>query len=427
MSGSARAVCLAGVGLLLGGVANAGSLFGRVIDEHNQPVANAPVRLEKPEGSTRFETRSYSDGTYYFEDVPDASYHMKVEDSGRTWKRIVHVSPGSNAPEFHIDRMKLDPGDTPRPEYLNSLGTPNEVVKTVSVEPGYDRTGSAYYGVPAPEGDSILAGLITPGGTFVDIWISDDRGARWRPLISTREYDVHPRWSPDGQQLVYQTRSDEHAESPRLWVHHRDGRLLQALGLGMAPTWWVDGESIVYARRSGGGLDLFRKWPNGSRPDTRLTSTPWDESDPCVAWINGTLQIVFSSTRTGHSEIWIMHQDGTNARQLTFGQQQGRGGFHGPEVSPDGTVIAFWEKGASQRNLWVMDVDGGMQDLVVEQGSHPAWSPVQEGLVLYFASRFAGSSQLWRTSLRDPLPPPPPPPVELPELERPGRPTLIMP
>ena len=63
--------------------------------------------------------------------------------------------------------------------------------------------------------------------------------------------------------------------------------------------------------------------------------------------------IFFTSNRTGHKEIWVMDPDGKNQRQITR--------FNSistyPNVSPDGTKVAFtsWAKG--QPAIFVFSVD----------------------------------------------------------------------
>jgi len=63
--------------------------------------------------------------------------------------------------------------------------------------------------------------------------------------------------------------------------------------------------------------------------------------------------IYFTSSRTGHKEIWVMDPDGKNQRQITR--------FNNistyPNVSPDGTKIAFtsWAKG--QPAIFIFSVD----------------------------------------------------------------------
>ena len=56
--------------------------------------------------------------------------------------------------------------------------------------------------------------------------------------------------------------------------------------------------------------------PSGAADDVRrLTSVPGFDGDP--AWSPDGRQIVFESTRSGNSDIWVMNADGTNPRDIT--------------------------------------------------------------------------------------------------------------
>ena len=66
----------------------------------------------------------------------------------------------------------------------------------------------------------------------------------------------------------------------------------------------------------------------------RLTNNP--AFDACAAYSPDGKSIAFCSDRTGAFEIWMMKQNGTKQRQVTF-----TGGFClFPDVSPDGTRIS---------------------------------------------------------------------------------------
>jgi len=76
----------------------------------------------------------------------------------------------------------------------------------------------------------------------------------------------------------------------------------------------------------------------------------------------------------------------------------GLGVFTAPEISPDGSQIAFthWTP-TSEHAIWVMNRDGSNPHQVYRSGWDPTWSP--NGDEILFASDFNGSIQMYRISL----------------------------
>ena len=56
-------------------------------------------------------------------------------------------------------------------------------------------------------------------------------------------------------------------------------------------------------------------------------------------WSPDGKQLAFFSNRSGKSEIWTIHQDGSGLRQITF--TPGKAGAILPVWSPDGTHLAY--------------------------------------------------------------------------------------
>ena len=84
----------------------------------------------------------------------------------------------------------------------------------------------------------------------------------------------------------------------------------------------------------------------------------------------GTL--VFSSDRSGTSQIYSIRADGSRLGQLT----RGKAADDAPLFSPDGRRIVFVR--ASKRHeseLWVMNADGSGQRKLASSGAAPSWSP----------------------------------------------------
>jgi TolB protein len=68
-----------------------------------------------------------------------------------------------------------------------------------------------------------------------------------------------------------------------------------------------DGNAEIYKVRIG---------HEGKEVETRLTFNRAADESP--VWSPGGNRIFFVSDRSGTRELWMMHSDGTNVRQITF-------------------------------------------------------------------------------------------------------------
>jgi Tol biopolymer transport system component len=93
-------------------------------------------------------------------------------------------------------------------------------------------------------------------------------------------------------------------------------------------------------------------------------------------------RIVFSSTRSGHRNLWIEREDGSDASPLTSIDASD----HHPVFSPDGRRIAFVSDRGGQWGIWVMSAEGGGPRLVAPAivFDSIAWSP--DGTHILFAT-----------------------------------------
>jgi Tol biopolymer transport system component len=163
--------------------------------------------------------------------------------------------------------------------------------------------------------------------------VADSEGSRASALTNfDRGYSGSPRWSPDGQTIVFDARPD--------------------------------GASDIYSVRSGGG------------EPKRLTDHPAEDHVPCFS--NDGRWIYFSSTRSGTRQIYRMPAEGGTPVQITRG-----GAF--AAVATDGNWLYYARGGPSQ--LWKTPVEGGEESRVSESVMSNALSFGVTRLGVYFVSR----------------------------------------
>jgi dipeptidyl aminopeptidase/acylaminoacyl peptidase len=131
--------------------------------------------------------------------------------------------------------------------------------------------------------------------------------------------------------------------------------------------------------------------PHSAGKSRKFLSSTAIESGPQLS-PDGSM-IAFESTRSGASEVWTCRSDGTNLLQLThLNTVTGT-----PRWSPDGEHIAFDSRATGNADIFVMDSNGGSMRQITHESSTdivPSWS--HDGRWIYFASDRSGSWQMWK-------------------------------
>jgi Tol biopolymer transport system component len=139
------------------------------------------------------------------------------------------------------------------------------------------------------------------------------------------------------------------------------------------PRWSPDGQQIAFDSRPAGNSDIFAIDVQGG-PPRKLTSEPSNESVP--SWSRDGRWIYFASDRTGGWEVWKMPSKGGSAVQVTH-----HGGFAAFE-SPDGRFL-YYAKGLAVPGLWRIPTPGGEEVEVIsslQAGYWGYWAVVDNGI-----------------------------------------------
>ena len=254
----------------------------------------------------------------------------------------------------------IPPGSRSAPTFT-IVGIDGAVVATI---PGFD-------GAATPD--------LSPDGTTIAFTIHD--WATVGPQIATMRLDgtgfriltndpiaaKHPRWSPDGKQLLYYRIGDD--GNLRLMLMNADGTNVREVP-GTHQTadfnpaqWSPDGSTILYTSWKDGSPILATLPVTGGRthflnPGTGLPEVggDWSPDGSSIAFTHGVRAPDGNLT----FEVWVMNADGSGERRLA--SLEGASA-EAPAWSPDGNKVAFiGTSGGIYRNsgvLYVIDIASG--------------------------------------------------------------------
>ena len=291
----------------------------------------------------------------------------KVLQLERTGKRFIMRVAGPGSPLEAAGEIELDLGD----EVYAGLAICAHDDKAFEIA----EARNLRIDFPLP-GEGVSSGE----GCASRLEILDVSTGSRKILYATDQLLEAPNWTPDGKDLVYNSRgqlfrfnlesreisridtgkargiNNDHVISwsgDRLGISHQadrgelSGSTISVLPLSgglpvmvtsQAPSylhgWSPDDRYLVYTARREGRYDIYRI-PAAGGTETRLTCQEslddGPEYSPDGEWI------YFNSARTGTMQIWRMHPDGNGQEQLTF--DQWNDWF--PHLSPDGQTVLF--------------------------------------------------------------------------------------
>lgn len=174
-------------------------------------------------------------------------------------------------------------------------------------------------------------------------------------------YDSVPRWSPDGDQILY-------TRDRQLFMVNADGSEHSAVYNLYWPNfvewenyaWSPDGSSLLYIGFYAEYLDIFvMDLRSGER--TNLTNNRAHDHAP--TWSPDGTMIAYTSEIDGNEEIYIMNADGSEKTNLS----NHPAADNYPIWSPDGNYIAFNSNRGNNWNVYFVRIDGNDLTQVTEK------------------------------------------------------------
>jgi Tol biopolymer transport system component len=224
---------------------------------------------------------------------------------------------------------------------------------------------NAYNPAASPDGERIAVDASWAGPRR--IWMVDRSGRN--PLQITTDTSeavthVRPRWSPDGQRIVFQNIERTQFDLRVVDVRTRDMRwLTRDLFHDTGPEWSPCGRFVYFtsAYRSG-GLNVWRVpvSPEGAPAGPLQQITSGAGQDVEVAVAPDGRKLAFSILRQ-HASIWRLPvspetgiAQGAPEKLVATTREDSRGAW-----SPDCRLVAFNSDRSGDMNLWVQEIAGG--------------------------------------------------------------------
>lgn len=194
--------------------------------------------------------------------------------------------------------------------------------KSISKRPGLNIGASA-------SADGKFLALQLSQDDNSEIYLLNSDGSNAQRLTRNWAIDASPTFSPDSRQIAFVS---ERAGTPQIYVMDRNGdnprRLTFAGNYNQTPNWSPRGDWILFcARDERLVFDIF-KVNADSGEIRRLTQDTGNNEHPRFS-PDGNL-VVFSSTRSGESKIYVMNADGTNQHLIS----RNKGDYSTPAWSP---------------------------------------------------------------------------------------------
>ena len=246
----------------------------------------------------------------------------------------------------------------------------------------------------------------------MEIYIMNSDGSEPSRLTNHPAADTYPSWSPRGDKIAFVSDRDhagdgEESGGGEIYLINPDGTGLQRLTdnevQDSAPRWTPDGEHLVFTSTRESGRASFMMNADGTNV-RRVVPEDWTAISPGVSpdgmsiavELDGGTEWDFQENEAERrAQIWTVRLDGSSRKQLT--RMDAYNGF--PAWSPDGKWITFDSNpspGTPQADIWKVAVDGSVTiNLTRATGYNEfaSWSP--DGSKIAFVSSRDGDEEIY--------------------------------
>jgi TolB protein len=168
----------------------------------------------------------------------------------------------------------------------------------------------------SPDGSRIAFTSTKDGNS--EIYLINADGSGLQRLTNHRSIDTSPCWSPNGREIAF---TSDRTGAPQIYVMGADGLNTRRISFdgsyNDAPAWSPSREfsEIAWSSRIERGPFDIVVYNFQTQQVRQLTTGRGSNESP--NWSPNGLHLVFSSDRTGSTQVYSMNRDGSNVRRLT--------------------------------------------------------------------------------------------------------------
>ncbi len=219
------------------------------------------------------------------------------------------------------------------------------------------------------------------------LMIADVDGYNAKPLLTSEEPIMSPRWAPDGQRLAYVSFEKKRAS---IYVQNiTNGQrevVSQFYGINGAPSWSPDGKKLAMVLSKSGYPKIY-VLDLATRNLRQLTQGDSIDTEP--SWSPDGQTLLFTSNRSGGPQIYQLSVNGGEPSRLTFnGTYNTTASF-----SSDGRTVIMLHKDSGMFFIALQDLDTDHLEILTKNGRDQSPSLAPNDDMVLFATR-SGSRQV---------------------------------
>ena len=234
------------------------------------------------------------------------------------------------------------------------------------------------------------AGRNSSGQLFTTTVDPDGKATTTKPLISDHARNYHPRLSPDGSRVAFD--SDREGERA-VYIADRNGeRVTRVSGRGYAavPSWSPDGTRLAFIKAEPDRPRVWNLWLlNVATGESQQQTTVRVGQVWGASWFPNGRRLAFS-----HEDRLIVLDLHSGADEIHESPVKGRL-VRTPAVSPDGRRIVFQ---VYRDGVWMLDVASGATRRVLDDVTAEEFAWDSDGHRIAYHSRRDGQWRIWLMS-----------------------------